>query len=253
MTNIPAANSACGEPGSDGQRTSPIFVLTASRSGSTLLRFLLDSHPELACPPETGVASACAALARCWLVLGDAASRSARTVTDSITLPPHAVAGIRAAIDQAYGDYLRSRGKLRWCDKSLDAHLFADVVAQVYPEAKFICLFRHCMDVIASGVESCPWGVHRFGFDPFVAQNPGNSVAAIGSYWLSCAQTIMGFQEKYAERCHQVRYEDLVSEPEETTAAIFSFLGVQQVPGITRTCFLTPHEGGGPGDEKIWF
>jgi len=22
------------------------------------------------------------------------------------------------------------------------------------------------MDVIASGVEVCPWGLHRFGFDP---------------------------------------------------------------------------------------
>ena len=31
----------------------PVFVLCAGRSGSTLLRFLLDAHPDLACPPET--------------------------------------------------------------------------------------------------------------------------------------------------------------------------------------------------------
>jgi hypothetical protein len=31
----------------------PVFVLCMARSGSTLLRFLLDAHPELACPPET--------------------------------------------------------------------------------------------------------------------------------------------------------------------------------------------------------
>ena len=51
---------------------SPVFVLTSSRSGSTLLRFILDSHPELACPPETTVASACASLLRSWAVLEDA-------------------------------------------------------------------------------------------------------------------------------------------------------------------------------------
>ena len=31
---------------------SPVFILTTSRSGSTLVRFILDSHPDLACPPE---------------------------------------------------------------------------------------------------------------------------------------------------------------------------------------------------------
>jgi Sulfotransferase family len=33
----------------------PVFVLCMGRSGSTLLRFLLDAHPDLACPPETSL------------------------------------------------------------------------------------------------------------------------------------------------------------------------------------------------------
>jgi hypothetical protein len=41
--------------------------------------------------------------------------------------------------------------------------------------------------------------------------------------------------------------------PEETAAGIFSFLGARQVPGISQACFRAPHEGDGPGDEKIWF
>jgi Sulfotransferase family len=40
----------------------PIVVPTCARSGSTLLRLLLDSHPELACPPETGVVDLCTRL-----------------------------------------------------------------------------------------------------------------------------------------------------------------------------------------------
>jgi hypothetical protein len=252
VTDIMAANPATRQTGNDG-RESPVFVLTASRSGSTLVRFLLDSHPDLACPPESSIASACVALARSWGTLENAGSGNKRKPSDPITLSPRAATAIRAAIDQLHRPYLSRRGKRRWCDKSLDTYQFADVVAQVYPGAKFICLFRHCMDVVASGVESCPWGVSRYGFDPFVGQYPGNSVAAIGSYWLTCAAAILTFQEKHPDRCHRVRYEDLVTAPEETAAGIFSFLGAEQAPGITRECFRTPHEGDGPGDEKIWF
>jgi hypothetical protein len=131
--------------------------------------------------------------------------------------------------------------------------MFAGLLAQAYPKAKFVCLYRHCMDVIASGVEACPWGVHRFGFDPFVAQYPGNSVAAIGAYWMSCVQATLKFEEEYPASCHRIRYEDLVTAPEETVAAMFDFLEVPRVPGITGDCFKIPHESNGPGDEKIWF
>ncbi len=231
---------------------SPVFVLTSSRSGSTLLRFILDSHPELACPPETVVASACVSMLRSWTILEDAGSEG-KPLTDTGQVPPAGIAVVQSAMDQLFGGYLRRRGKRRWCDKSLDSHLYADLLAQAYPKAKFICLYRHCMDVIASGVEACPWGVHRFGFDPYVAQYPGNSVAAIGAYWMSCAQTIMKFEEEHPAWCHRIRYEDLVSAPEETVAAMFDFLEVPQVPGITADCFTIPHESNGPGDEKIWF
>jgi hypothetical protein len=65
---------------------------------------------------------------------------------------------VQSAMDQLFGAHLRRRGKRRWCDKSLDTYAFAGLVAQAYPKAKFICLYRHCMDVIASGVEACPLG-----------------------------------------------------------------------------------------------
>src|SRR5215471_466785 len=171
----------------DGRRTgwqscqSPVFVLTASRSGSTLLRFILDSHPDLACPPETSVAMTAAQLTRTWDILENAGS-GGTPVTEPAAPPPEVIAAVRAAIDQVYDRYLQRRGKRRWCDKSLDSFSSAELIALLYPQAKFVCLYRHCMDVIASGVEVCPWGVHRFGFDPFVAQYPGNSVAAIGAY-----------------------------------------------------------------------
>jgi len=41
----------------------PVLVLCNGRPGSTLLRFLLDAHPDLACPPETNLPALCAQLA----------------------------------------------------------------------------------------------------------------------------------------------------------------------------------------------
>ncbi|MHB1595219.1 MAG: sulfotransferase [Streptosporangiaceae bacterium] len=231
----------------------PVFILTASRSGSTLLRFILDTHPDFACPPETMITAACVALFRSCDILENAGSGRQRLLTEGTTVPEEVLATVRGTVDQVFGRYLARRGKPRWCDKSLDSIFNADLLAQIYPRARFICLYRHCMDVIASGVEVCPWGVSRFGFDGYVAQHPGNSVAAIGSYWNDCARAMLTFEEQQPGRCHRLRYEDLVSAPEEAAAGVFDFLGARVVPGITDACFSTPHEGDGPGDEKIWF
>ena len=243
----PAA-PACGP----GRCESPVFVLTASRSGSTLLRFILDSHPRLACPPETSIAAACAQLSLSCDVL-EHADDETRALDAPVAVGPEALAAVRDVVGRAYDSYLGRRGKQRWCDKSLDNFQYTDLITQLYPDAKFICLYRHCMDVVASAVEACPWGLHRFGLDAFAAQNVGNSVAAVGSYWMSTVQAILDFEERHPEACYRVRYEDLVSAPEETAAGIFSFLAEAQVPGITTECFDIPHEGNGSGDEKLWF
>jgi hypothetical protein len=249
MPDTSSTGALPGEPEEVTYDRSPVFVLTASRSGSTLLRFILDSHPDLACPPETGIASTCAKLVQNWGILEHADSPT----RVNAPLSPEGARAVRATVDEMFGRYLLRRGKRRWCDKSLDTHLFAELMVSVYPDARFICLFRHCMDVIASGVEAAPWGLNGFGFNAHAVKNPTNSVAAIGSYWAECADGIIAFMDKHPQVCHQVRYEDLVTDPEGTAAAIFAFLGMDQVPGIADLAFRTAHEGGGPGDEKIWF
>jgi Sulfotransferase family len=241
-------------PGDDAQR--PVFVLSVARSGSTLLRFILDSHPGLCCPPETNVGQACFALARMWDLLDpspESAGHGFRPNAVPAELPPDAAMSIRRAVDAVYGRYLARHGKRRWCDKSLDSAHMADLLAHVYPGAEFICLYRHCMDVVVSAIDASPWGLSGYGFDSYVARTPGNMVLAVAGCWLEQTKAIIEFQERYPDRCHGVRYEDLVTTPEQIAGELFGFLGLAPAPGITQTCLGQDHEIRGPADHKIWF
>ena len=137
----------------------PVFVLCMGRSGSTLLRFLLDSHPDLACPPETSLPSLCAQLATVWSLI-EGAPLSANRGDEPPVIPAAAITGIRHTMDEMVGSYLQRRGRKRYCDKSLGTARFAELLLRVYPQAKFLCLYRHPMGVIASGIEACPWGLN---------------------------------------------------------------------------------------------
>jgi len=161
-----------------GASADPVFVLCTGRSGSTLLRLLLDAHPDLACPPETKLPEIFGRLITLWSAM-EALPLPTGGMTRMSGIPSAAVKGIRHTADLIVGPYLARRGKKRYCDKNLGTELHVDPLLAVYPEAKFICLHRHPMDVIASGIEACPWGLSNYGFEPYVAGAPGNSVLAL--------------------------------------------------------------------------
>jgi hypothetical protein len=150
------------------------------------------------------------------------------------------------------GGYLARRGKKRFCDKSLSSARSAGLLLRIYPQARFVCLYRHPMDMIRSGLDACPWGLNGYGFDHYAASSPGNAVLALARYWLDNATAIAAFEEQHPDRCHRVRYEDLVTAPEETAADLFGFLGAAPAPGITERCFTGERERFGPADYKIW-
>jgi protein-disulfide isomerase len=211
---------------------------------------VLDAHPDLACPPETRLPGVLTQLATAWSAThalswpGGKASRA--------PILEAAAAGVRHTVDQMLGPYLAGRGKKRYCDKNLGTEQHAEVLLGVFPDAKFLCLYRHPMDMIASGVEACPWGLVNYGFEPYAARAPGNSVHALARYWADHTAAILAVQEKYPGSCHRIRYEDLVAEPEAVASDVFGFLGVPAVAGISSLAFSRERERSGPGDFKIW-
>jgi Sulfotransferase family len=80
----------------------PVFVVCAGRSGSTLLRFLLDAHPDLACPPETRLPAMCTQIAAVWQQLASQPPSNAAAPGESGGPPPvpePAIAGIRQTMN----------------------------------------------------------------------------------------------------------------------------------------------------------
>jgi hypothetical protein len=229
----------------------PVFVLCAARTGSTLLRFLLDAHPDLACPPETELPALCSQLARTWSLFAGTPLQRTRNGEPPV-LPDPLRASIRYAMGQLIGQHLARRGKRRLCDKSMFTAKHASLLLQVFPGAKFICLYRHPMDMIASGIEASPWGLKGFGFDSYAASSPGSAVLALARYWADHASEILAVEERYPQACHRVRYEDLVDEPEVVADSVFRFLGVPSSPGVSVRCFAPERERIGPADYKIW-
>jgi hypothetical protein len=253
MTELVTESAAAAEGGmaQGGASAEPVFVLCTGRSGSTLLRFLLDAHPDLACPPETNVPALCGQLATVWSLI-EGAPLSANRGDEPPEIPDAAIAGVRETMERMTGSYLARRGKKRYCDKSLGTARFAYLMQRIWPETRFICLFRHPMDVIASGMEACPWGLNGYGFDPYIAETPGNAVHALARFWADNVATILTAQEQYSDRCHRVRYEDMVADPQAVADKLFEFLGVAGVPGIAEACFAAERERFGPADYKIW-
>jgi hypothetical protein len=230
----------------------PVFVLCNGRSGSTLLRFLLDAHPDLACPPETNLPSLCGQLATVWSLIEGAPLARDRG-DEPPEIPDAAITGIRETMDRMVGSYLERRGKKRYCDKSLGTARLAELLLRVYPDAQFICLYRHPADVIASGLEACPWGLNGYGFDPYIASTPGNAVLALARFWADNTATALAAEERFGDRCTRVRYEDLVTDPEGTADGVFRFLGAAPAPGVSSACFSAEREKFGPADHKIWY
>jgi protein-tyrosine sulfotransferase len=232
----------------------PVFVLCAGRSGSTLLRFLLDAHPDLACPPETRLPWLARQLATAWAVIEDAgpSGQSANGSSADAAISAPVAAGLRRSLDPMMTSYLQRRGKRRYCDKSLGAAQHAGLLLKIWPQTRFICLYRHPMDVIASGIEASPWGLASYGFEPYIGSPPDNNVAALARYWLDYTTSIVAAEEHFTDRCLPVRYEDLVTDPDGQIARILEFIGATPAPGIVARCFGPGHQRFGPGDYKIW-
>jgi len=218
----------------DARSSSPIFIIGTERSGSNLLRLMLNSHSRIAIPHPPHFMRYLAPLAHTY---GDLASEANRRVLvrDALTLlrrhihpwprpidrervvrcASPSVFGVVAAI---YEEFRLGEGKPRWgCKSTFMVEHVSEVLAE-YPDALFIWLVRDPCDVASSAKRAvfgycCPfrmaqlWNVQQ------------NRAAAALSAW-------------GPQVLHLIRYEDLVTSPATEVARLCAFIGEQVEPAM---------------------
>ena len=154
-------------------------------------------------------------------------------------------------IDDLIAVNVRAAGKQRWCDKSLSNVAGLEQLALTWPEAKFILLHRHAMDVIASALEASEWGLDTFGLGAYAQMSPNNSIMAVAGYWIERTAGMLAFEARHPDRCLRLRYEDLVTRTDASMGAVWQLCGVDGGRAGS-DAFSSDHDPLAPADYKIW-
>jgi hypothetical protein len=216
----------------------PVFVLGCPRSGTTLLRVMLTAHPRIAIPPATRFLVPAYLRRRRFgslrtreqrerlarFVLDRPLSRFSRleVSADEVRARMDKAASLGAALAAPFAAYAERLGKARWGDKRPFYYSFVDELDRLYPDAQFV-------HVVRDG-RACAASLKRPPFDY------GSERAMVT--WLNAVHSCRRAGERLGpERYHEVRYEDLVADPEASLRAMCGFLGEDFDPAM-----LAPEE-----------
>lgn len=192
------------------RRTSPapIFVIGSPRSGTTLLRLVLDSHPRISCGEETHfLRDLQSVVGRHWdLVATYGLERD------------WWLGRLRDLYEDFQGEVLARSGKARWAEKDPTYTLLLDFIEDLFPDALYVHLLRDGHDVVASFRDR--WGYR-------------SAARAARTEWARYVEAARSFAARVGPgRFLEVRYERLVAHPEPEARRLFAFVGEDFVPEV---------------------
>jgi len=195
--------------------SNPVFLVGLHRSGTTLVRQIVDSHSSIACPPETfflkGLANALEEKLFLNGVKGMGFGRE------------EAVIALRQCADFLYETYRQSKGKSRWADKTPGYLMLLPFIEEMYgPECQYVMIYRHPLDVTESLLRK-GWDFMSYHEDPF---------KNVLMYVRDGLERQEQFEASHAGRWHRLFYEELMSDKETELRAMFEFLGEQWEPEV---------------------
>lgn len=203
-----------------------VFIVGTGRCGSTLLRLMLDSHPELAIPEEALFLPQLITAAQQGTSLDELAQILA-THRDwsKYGLDAHVLledarrsgdAPLAALLLSFYRAYAGRFGKRRYGDKTIAAAYYIPALREVFPDARFVHLIRDGRDVALS-MRGLWWT-----FD---------SIAAAAAHWAVTILTVRA-DAPGPDQYLELRYEDLVCEPEAVLRRVCAFLDLPWHQGM---------------------
>ena len=222
----------------------PIFILSSPRSGSTLLRCIVDTHPDICSPPQLDLGALCDRLYHAaFYSIGQLAGSEHEKQQLAITETRQVANGLMTR-------YMSAKGKKQWCEKTTENSDHLPIIEKIFPDARYICLYRNCLDVAHSCIRFNPLG-YMPELAPFVGRRPDNFVAAMMEGWLETNRKLLDLEAENPERCFRIRYEALVADPKAVLPHLFEFLGASWNDALLEAIFNTPHDRG-EGDIKVW-
>jgi len=210
--------------------TAPFFIVGAQRSGTTLLRLILNNHSMIAIPEEARFLAPL--LTKKNLTTPLSGKKLNKTIkylqlnsqfkqwnydTSDLMRELEATRSIKInnLIDKIYTSFSQHEHKTVWADKSLFfRHI--DILSEIFPDAKFIHLVRDGRDVFHSWRKM---------------DKSKNNVATTAIDWNYKIHRIEKSFEKLPDhRKLIIRYEDLLKAPQETVHNICNFIGISFEP-----------------------
>ena len=212
------------------------FVVGCGRSGTTVLRTALDAHPALAVAHEAGFVYPLSRRRAAYerpegfdvdrFARDVAGARSVRSnlgltadeVRQALAGPP--VRGYADAVRRVFLAYAQRSGKPRYGDKMPSYVLHVGALARFFPEARFVHIVRDGRDVALStrAFEGTDRPMAELALDWRRRVEAGTSAGrALGP-------------RRYSE----VRYEELVRDPQPVLEGVCRFLGLEPDAAVLR-------------------
>jgi hypothetical protein len=204
----------------------PVFVVGSQRSGTTLLRFMLDRHPDLAIPSESRFIPVLWKRRKRYGAGGRIENREA-WLRDVASQPAFrfwniSIKDVRVelesvhpldfprAIEAIYCCYARRYGKSRWGDKTPQYVDRLALLGGLFPNARFVHVIRDGRDVALSMID-----LNRLH----------HRAATAGFFWARSIRRARTAQQWLGpQRYMEVRYESLLEEPEVELRGVAEFL-----------------------------
>jgi protein-tyrosine sulfotransferase len=216
----------------------PIFVLGCHRSGTTLLRYIFDTHPGICCPPESKFISGLEAFIRTPQVLDGLLGMG--FTKDDIKHQ------LKQFVVSFFELYARRCNKRRWADKTPNYYRRLWLIEELFDrQALYVLLVRHPLDSICSLEEF--FGTHLYRNDPDISEvidRYGAGRYAWAKYWLEVNEVLLAFANSALERTRLITYEALVSEPSLMVKELFEFVGEAYPEDILSKIFRAKRNSG---------
>jgi protein-tyrosine sulfotransferase len=228
-----------------------VVVLGLHRSGTTLLRRILDAHPSIACPSETYVFSGLGRMLREDRFV-DATLGVVSGLAYAGIEPDETIARLRELGFGFHREIAKRQNKPIWAAKSTSDTFYVDEIEKVAGDhCRFVVITRHGADVVCSVQELT---VKQEAYLPevweYVRRSP-HPLEAFAQMWCDVTRRLDAFGAAHPENCLAIRYEDLAEDPASMMAKVFAFIGVDFDPKMLETA-LTRRENIGPGDFKTY-